>query len=154
MHLRFFNRCDRVPTNGVQQLVHSAPRSKKRWSYVAVTLKTKCKSTIPREFPGYWWQFRTQNFSRCSARLVEAGAHRARKGACNSNRARFAGSISSCWRKKEERRWKILIFGHFKFAPLKWLLYVAITTVEWGKLLWVLLDASICSPAMISPWKR
>ena len=27
----------------------------------------------------------------------------------------------------------ILIFGHFRFAPSKWLLYVAITTVDWGK---------------------
>ena len=64
----------------------------------------------------------TLDFSHYSARLVEE-------------------------RKKKER-WTILIFGRFRFAPLKWLLYVAITTVDWGKpfkLLWVLLDASICS---------
>ena len=57
--------------NGVQQLIHSAPMIEKRWSYVAVTLKTKRKSTTPREFPGYWWQFRMQHFSRYGARLVE-----------------------------------------------------------------------------------
>ena len=57
--------------NGVQQLIHSVPTIEKRWSYVAVMLKTKCKSIIPREFPGYWWQFRTQHFSRYSTRLVE-----------------------------------------------------------------------------------
>ena len=99
--------------NGIQQLVHFAPQSKKHWSYVADMLKTKCKSTTPREFPGYWWQFWTQHFSRYGARLVE------------------------------ERRWTILIFGHFRFAPLKRLLYVAITTVDCFKLLCVLLDASI-----------
>ena len=43
----------------------------KRWSYVTVTLKTKCKSTTPRDLPGYWRQFRTQHLSRYSARLVE-----------------------------------------------------------------------------------
>ena len=43
----------------------------KRWSYVAVTLKTKQKSTISREFPGYWGLFRTQHLSRYSARLIE-----------------------------------------------------------------------------------
>ena len=30
------------------------PTIKKCWSYVAVTLKTKCKSTTLREFHGYW----------------------------------------------------------------------------------------------------
>ena len=54
----------------------------------------------------------------------------------------------------EESLNNILIFGHFKFPPLKSLLYVAITTVDWSKpfkLLCVLLDFSICSLAMISP---
>ena len=44
-------------TNGVQQLIHSALTIENRWSYVEVTLKTKLKSTILREFPGYWWLF-------------------------------------------------------------------------------------------------
>ena len=35
------------PTNGIQQLIHSAPTIEKRWSYVAVTLKTKRKSITP-----------------------------------------------------------------------------------------------------------
>ena len=39
--------------NGVQQLIHSAPTIEKRWSYVEVTLKTKRKSTTPRELSGY-----------------------------------------------------------------------------------------------------
>ena len=34
-------------------IMHSAPTIKKRWSYVAVKLTTKHKSTTPREFPGY-----------------------------------------------------------------------------------------------------
>ena len=33
--------------NGVQQLIHSAPTIEKRWSYVAVMLKTKCKAPPP-----------------------------------------------------------------------------------------------------------
>ena len=33
--------------NCVQQLAHSAPTIEKRWHYVAVTLKTKHKSTTP-----------------------------------------------------------------------------------------------------------
>ena len=37
------------------------------------------------------------------------------------------------WLKKEKRRWTILIFGRFRFVPLKWLLYVTITTIDWGK---------------------
>ena len=43
------------------------------------------------------------------------------------------------WLKKESQKewkkedWTILIFGYFRFAPLEWLLYVAITTVDWGK---------------------
>ena len=94
----------RAPTNGVQQLTHSAPTIEKRWSYVAVTLKTKRKSTIPREFPGYWWLFRTQHLSRYSARLAE-----------------------------ERRRWTILIFDCFRFATLKQLLHFAIITADWGR---------------------
>ena len=44
-----------VESLGTRLLIHSAPTIEKRWSYVAVTLKTKRKSTIPIEFPGYWW---------------------------------------------------------------------------------------------------
>ena len=117
-----------TPTNGVQQLVHSAPTIEKRWSYVAVTLKTKCKSTTPREFPGYWWQFWTQHFSRYGTRLVEE-------------------------RKKEDER--------FWFWPFQVCLFKMVTVhchyyCRLGqalKLLCVLLDVSICSPPMISPWK-
>ena len=39
-----------APTNGVQQLVHSAPLIEKRWSYVAVTLKAKFKMLPPENF--------------------------------------------------------------------------------------------------------
>ena len=136
--------CDRcvirVPTNGVQQLVHSAPQmpqSKKRWSYVAITIKTKCKSTTPREFAGYstGGSFKRKTF------LVTALDYMVD------------------W--KKERRWTIPIYGRFRLTvcPFKMVtVYVAISTVDWGMpltLLRVLLDASTCSPAMIiSPWKR
>ena len=53
----------RAPTNGVQQLVHSAPTIEKRWSYVTVTLKTKFGMHTPSEFPGYWWLFWMQHLS-------------------------------------------------------------------------------------------
>ena len=62
----------RAPTNGVQQLIHSAfsvfPSRKKS---VAVMLKTKLKRTIFRQFPGYWWSFWMQHLSRFGARLFE-----------------------------------------------------------------------------------
>ena len=48
----------------------------------------------------------------------------------------------------------ILTFDCFRFATLYQLLHGTITTADWGrlyKLLYVLLDASMCSPAMISP---
>ena len=41
-----------------------------------------------------------------------------------------------------------------RFATSKWLLHIAVTTADWGrlyKLLYVVLDASICSLAMILP---
>ena len=88
----------------------------------------KCKMHTPRKFPGYWWLFWTQNLSRYSARLAE-----------------------------ERRRWAILIFDRFRFATLKQLLHIAITTADWRRLynlLYVVLDASICFPVMISLWKR
>ena len=50
-------------------LVHSAPSIRKHWSYVVVTLNTKCEMHPPREFPGYWWLFRMQHLSPYSARL-------------------------------------------------------------------------------------
>ena len=33
--------------------------------------QNKVQKHHPGEFSGYWWQFRTQQFSRYSARLVE-----------------------------------------------------------------------------------
>ena len=54
----------------VQQLAH-CPLSLPRKESVAVTLKTKLKRTIFREFPGYWWPFWTQHLSRYGARLFE-----------------------------------------------------------------------------------
>ena len=55
-HLRLMRHIlARAPTNGVQQL--SAKSTLDRWSYVAVTLKTKFEMHIPREFSGYWWLF-------------------------------------------------------------------------------------------------
>ena len=47
------------------------PTIEKHLRYVTVMLKTKHKSTTPREFPGYWWLFQTQHLTRYSARLVE-----------------------------------------------------------------------------------
>ena len=47
-------------------------------------------------------------------------------------------------------RWIIPIFDHFRFATLKQLLHIAITTADWGrlyKLLYVVLDASILFPS-------
>ena len=38
------------------------------------------------------------------------------------------------WLKKERKKMNDSVFGRFRFAPLKWLLYVAITTVDRGKL--------------------
>ena len=57
----------RAPTNA--SLIHSALTIEKRWSYsyVTVTLKIKFEMHTPREFPGYWWLFRTQYLSRYSA---------------------------------------------------------------------------------------
>ena len=54
------------------------------------------------------------------------------------------------YRLAEERRWIILIFDHFRFATLKQLLHIAITTADCGrlyKLLYVVLDASILFPS-------
>ena len=129
MHLRLmrYASAHMHRQNGVQKLIHSAPTIEKCWVYVAVMLKTKHKSTTPREFPGYWWLFWMQHLSHYSARLIE------------------------------ERRWTMLIFDRFRFATLKWLLHIAIATADWVrlyKLLYVVLDASICSPAIIALWKR
>ena len=61
------------------------------------------------------------------------------------------------WLEKEERKKQdeaFLSFDCFRFATLKKLLHIAITTAGWGRLYkmhYVLLDASICSPAMILP---
>ena len=60
-----------APTNGVQQLVHSAPMIEKCLSYVTVALKTKFEMHNPREFPGYWWLFLTQHLSHYGAGLVD-----------------------------------------------------------------------------------
>ena len=90
--------------------------------------QNKAQKHHSREFPGYWWLFRTQHLSRYSARLAE----------------------------ERRRRWTILIFDRFRFATLKQLLHIAITTADWGrfyKLLYVVLYASICSPVMILLWK-
>ena len=50
-HLRLMRHpIARAPTNGVQQLVHSAPTIEKCWSYVTVTLKTKYKAPPSENF--------------------------------------------------------------------------------------------------------
>ena len=98
------------------------------------------KWTIPREFPDYWWLFQMLHVLYYGARLVEERRKKERKKK----------------RKKERRRWTILTFDRFRFATLKLLLHIAITTADWGKLykpLDVLLDMSISSLAMLSPWK-
>ena len=119
--------------NGVQQLVHSVLTIEKRWSYVAVNLCSK-QSAKP---PSPENSLATGGCFECNTFLV----------------------MVLDWLKKErmkerkKERWTILIFGHFRFAPLKLLLYIAITTIDWNKplkLLSVFLDASICSSAMIS----
>ena len=51
---------------------------------------------------------------------------------------------------RERERWTVLIF--LPFLVCHFLLHIVITTADWGrlyKLLYVLFDASICSPAMI-----
>ena len=56
------------------------------------------------------------------------------------------------WLKEEDEQ-----FWFSTISGLKQLLHIAITIVDWGrlhKLLDVLLDASICSPVVISSWKR
>ena len=86
------------------------------------------RNTHAKKISSYWWLFRMQNLSCYITRLAE-----------------------------ERRRWTSLIFDRFRFATLKQLLHIAIATADWGrlyKLLYVVLDASISSPAMISPWKR
>ena len=60
------------------------------------------------------------------------------------------------WLKKEERM-KEDDFWPFQVCHFKLVIYIAITTADWGrcyKLLYVLLDASICSLTMISLCKR
>ena len=46
----------RAPRNSFQQLVQSVFPAKSAGAK-SVTLKTKFKLTIPREFPGIWWLF-------------------------------------------------------------------------------------------------
>ena len=53
----------------------------------------------------------------------------------------------------EERKMNNSDFQLFQVCHFKLILHIAITTADWGrlyKLLGVLLDASICSPVMIS----
>ena len=50
---------------------------------------------------------------------------------------------------EERRGWTILIFDRFRFATLKQLLRIDVAIADWGrlyKLLYKVLDASICSP--------
>ena len=54
--------------NGIQQLIHSVPTIEELCRSYA---QNKVQKHHPREFPGYWWQFRTQHFSCYGARLVE-----------------------------------------------------------------------------------
>ena len=61
-------------TNSVQQPVCSAPSvfpTKIRRSEVAVMLKIKLKRPILREFPGYWWLFKTQHLLHHGIRLFK-----------------------------------------------------------------------------------
>ena len=94
-HLQFFNCVTDTSFYSMcadkmvsKQLVQSAPRSKKRWSYVTVTLKTKCKSTTPENS------------------LASGGSF---------ERNTFLVTVLD-WLKKEKKK---MIFGHFRFAPLK-----------------------------------
>ena len=96
------------------------PLSLPRKESVAVTLKTKLKRTIFREFPGYWWPFWTQHLSRYGARLFE----------------------------EERRRWTILIFDRFRLVVLEQVLDT-ITVTAYGaayisssKYLWTLAFAA------------
>ena len=48
------------PTNGVQQLVHSAPSvfpTKKLYELSHGYARNEAQKNHPREFPGYWWLF-------------------------------------------------------------------------------------------------
>ena len=113
--------------------LQSSPQESVKWQ-VLVTLKAKFKWTIPREFHGYWWLVQMLHVSRYGTRLAE-------------ERRRI---------RKKERRWTILELDRFRFATLKWLLDITITTTDWGKLyklLYVLLQASISFPAILSQWK-
>ena len=130
-HLRLM--CHVHRQNGVQQLVHSAPTIEKCWSYiyVAVTLKTKCISTTPENS------------------LATGGCFK-----CNTFHVTVLG-----WLKKErmeERKLNNSDFRPFQICHGFKIVTIhnAITTADWGrlyKLLYVVLDTSICSPAMISP---
>ena len=72
--------------------------------------------------------------------------------------SRYDARLAKERRKKEDEQFCMtfeLTFRvcHFKIVTI----HVVITTADWGKfykLFCVLLDASICSPAMISPCKR
>ena len=96
------------------------PLSLPRKESVAVTLKTKLKRTIYREFPGYWWPFWTQHLSRYGARLFE----------------------------EERRRWTILIFDRFRLVVLEQVLDTITVTVygaayiSSSKYLWTLAFAA------------
>ena len=99
----------RALTNGVQQLIHSAPSvffAKNHRSEVAVMLKMKLKQPILRGFPGYWWLFWMQHLSRYSTRLFE----------------------------EERKRWTIPIFDHFRLVNIEQVLDMITFTVNWGSL--------------------
>ena len=71
-HLWLMRHHARAPTNGVQQLVHSAPTIEKHWSELCHSYaQNKAQKHHPREFSGYWWLFWTQNLWHYSTRLVE-----------------------------------------------------------------------------------
>ena len=84
--------------------------------------QNKAQKHHPQRIPGYWWLFQTQHLSHYSARLVEE------KKMNNSDFCPF----QVC---------------HFRIVTTHCYYYCN----RLYKLLYVVLDASICSPAMISP---
>ena len=110
--------------------------------------QNKAQSTIPTEFFGYWWLFRTQHLLRYSARLVEEMKVDGRSPSSTVPRLRTSSAHLE-WKMTDFRPFQVC---HFKMVTTHCYYYCRLGRRY--KLLDVLLDASICLLSMISPWKR
>ena len=112
--------------NGVQQLIHSAPTIEKQLELCHSYAQNKAQKHYPKRIP--WLLVALSNSNTFLITALD-------------------------WLKKERKKMNNSDFWPFQVCPFKIVtVHAAITTVDWGKpfkLLCVLLDASICSLAMI-----